>query len=124
MNIGTEYSALVSAIQKDWKNENTILAKAALQIIRHFEFMERNKKVKTVQTSTLSVNLGPKKSCTNPECMEKNLTTYYSDCCWIRNPKLKAKYAFAGLRKIFMEALQRKTLLPKWNQLPKKTVEN
>ena len=44
MNIGADYSALVSAIQKDWKNETTNLAEAVLQIIRHFEFMEGNKK--------------------------------------------------------------------------------
>lgn len=35
---------LVSAIQKDWKDENTNLAETILQIIRHFEFMERNEK--------------------------------------------------------------------------------
>lgn len=44
MNIGTEYSALVSAIQKDWKDETTFLAEAVLQIIRHFEFMKGNEK--------------------------------------------------------------------------------
>ena len=40
INIGPEYSGLVSAIQKDWKDETTNLAEAILQIIRHFEFME------------------------------------------------------------------------------------
>ncbi len=48
INIGTEYSALVSAIAKDWKNDNTNLAEAILQIIRHFEFMERNKMAKAM----------------------------------------------------------------------------
>lgn len=36
MNIRVKYSALVSIIQKDWKDENINLAEAILQIIRHF----------------------------------------------------------------------------------------
>ena len=67
INIGTEYSALVSAIQKNWKDENTNLAEAVLQIIRHFEFMEGNEKAKVMQTSTPSIHCAPKESCTNPE---------------------------------------------------------
>lgn len=35
MNIGTEYSALVSTIQTNWKDETTNLAETVLQIIRH-----------------------------------------------------------------------------------------
>lgn len=45
MNIRVDYSALISAIQKDWKDETTNLAKAVLQIIRYFEFMKENEKV-------------------------------------------------------------------------------
>ena len=67
MNIRTEYSAIVSAIQKDWKDENINLAEAVLQIIRHFEFMEGNEKAKAMQTSTPSIYYAPKRSCTNPE---------------------------------------------------------
>lgn len=41
MNIGSEYSTLVSAIQKEWKDaETTNLSEIVLQIIRHFEFMK------------------------------------------------------------------------------------
>ncbi len=67
INIGTEYSALVSAIQKNWKDENTNLAEAVLQIIRHYEFMEGNEKAKVMQTSTPSIQSAPKESRTNPE---------------------------------------------------------
>ena len=52
INIEVEYLRLVSSIQKNWKDENTNLAKAALQIIRHFKSMEGNKKAKMMQTST------------------------------------------------------------------------
>ncbi len=93
MNIGVEYLALVSSIQKDWKDENTNLAEAILQIIRHFEFMEGNEKAKVMQTSAPSIHHAPKGSCTNKECVEKGLTTHYTDRCWIKNPKLRAKYA-------------------------------
>ncbi|MCJ1348960.1 hypothetical protein MMC31_007193, partial [Peltigera leucophlebia] len=41
MNIGSEYSALVSAILKGWKTaETTNLPETILQITRHFEFMK------------------------------------------------------------------------------------
>lgn len=37
MNIGSEYSILISAIQKKWKDATTInLTKTNLQIFRHF----------------------------------------------------------------------------------------
>ncbi len=84
INIGTNYSALVSAIQKDWKNETTNLAEAVLQIIRHFEFMEGNKKTHNVMqtsSSNLLTNRALKDSCTNLECVEKGLTTHYTNCC-------------------------------------------
>ena len=99
MNIGTDYSALVSAIQKDWKDKITNLAEAVLQIIRHFEFIEGNKKAQNVmQTSTGSIHRAPKDSFTNPECVEKYLTTHYIDRCWMTNPELRAKYVFGQIR--------------------------
>ena len=98
MNIGTEYSALVSAIQKNRKDENTNLAEAVLQIIRHFEFMEGNEKAKVMQTSTPSIHRAAKGSCTNPECVTKSLTTHYTDCCWIKNLELQVKYALGRIR--------------------------
>lgn len=79
MNIGVEYSVLVSSIQKDWKDENINLSKAVLQIIKHFEFMERNVKAKIMQTSAPSIDLAPKGSYTNKKCVEKELTTYYTN---------------------------------------------
>lgn len=48
MNIGTKYSALVLAIQKNWKDEITNLAETELQIIKHFELIEENEKNKVV----------------------------------------------------------------------------
>ena len=98
MNIGTEYLALVSAIQKDWKDEKTNLEEAVLQIIKHFEFIEGNEKAKVMQTSTPSIHRAPKRSCTNSECVTKSLTTHYTDRCWIKNPEPRAKYALGRIR--------------------------
>ncbi len=86
MNIGTKYSALVSAIQKDWKDETTNLMEIVLQIIRHFEFMEENEKSNKVdlQTSAGSLRLSPaapKESCKNKKCIDKGLTIHYTDRC-------------------------------------------
>ncbi len=98
MNIRVEYSALVPSIQKDWKDENTNLAEAVLQIIRHFEFMEGNEKAKVMQTSAPSIHHVPKGPCTNKECVEKGLITHYTDRYLIKNPKLQAKYALGRMR--------------------------
>ena len=79
MNIGIEYLALVSSIQKDSKDKNTNLAEIILQIIRYFEFMKRNKKAKVMQTSAPSIYHAPKRYCTNKKCVEKSLVTHYTN---------------------------------------------
>lgn len=91
MNIGIKYSAFVLAIQKNWKVEITNLAETMLQIIRYFEFIERNEKNKVVlQISTPRPPLSaPKKLYKNPEYIEKGLTTHYINCCWVKHPKLR-----------------------------------
>ncbi len=98
MNIGMKYSALVSAIQKDRKDENTNLAEAILQIIRHLELMEKNKKAKIMQTSTPSIHFASKRSCTNPECVKNGFTTNDTVRCWIKNLELRAKYFLSRIR--------------------------
>ncbi len=81
MNIGTEYLALVSAIQKDWKDKNANLPEEVQQIIKQFQFMEGNEKAKVMHTYTLSIYRASKRSCTNPECEKKSLTIHYTDRC-------------------------------------------
>ncbi len=105
MNIGPEYSGLVSAIQKDWKDETTNLAEAIVQIIRHFKFMEGTEKYKSVlqmsQTSAPTSRptpAAPKRSCKNPEYIKKGLTTHYTDRCWIKHPELRQKYALGRMQ--------------------------
>lgn len=79
MNIGVEYSALVLAIQKDWKDDNTNLAEIILQIIKYSKFIERNKKAKVIQTTISLIYQAPKRSCTNKKYIKRGLMTYYTD---------------------------------------------
>ena len=51
-----------------------------------------------MQTSTPSIHRAPKGLCTNLECVEKGLTTHYTDCCWIKHPELQVKYFLARMR--------------------------
>lgn len=107
INIGSEYSALVSSIQKELKTaETTNLPETILQITRHFEFMKGTTKdnilrvttpTGTQRTSTLAGGV-PTGSRTKPECIEKGLKTHYTDKCWIKNPELRKKYALGRMR--------------------------
>lgn len=70
MNIGTKYWALISPIQKDWKDEITNLMEIVLQIIKHFEFIEENEKsnkfvLQILAGSSRPSPTTPKKSCKN-----------------------------------------------------------
>ncbi len=103
MNIGTKYSALVSAIQKDWKDKTTNLTEIMLQIIRHFEFIKGNEKSNKIvlQISARSSRpspITPKGSCKNQKYISKGFTTYYTNCCWIKHPKLRQKYTLNWMR--------------------------
>lgn len=86
MNIGTAHSTIVSAIQKNWKDKTTNMAKRILQITTYIEFKKGNEKaynIIQIFRSTFLANRAPKGSITNPKCTEKKLRTYYTDYCWI-----------------------------------------
>lgn len=104
INIRPKYSGLVFAIQKDWKDKTINLAEVILQIIRQFEFIEGIKKYKSsLQTSQ---NFAPLSRSTptaltgsykHSKYIEKDLTTYYTNCYWIKYPELRRKYAFGHM---------------------------
>lgn len=98
INIGVEYLALVSSIQKNWKDKNRNLTEVVLQIIRYFKFMKGNKKIKVMQTSALLIHRAPKRSCKNKKYVKKDLTIHYTDQYLIKNPELQAKYALCQIR--------------------------
>lgn len=69
--------ALVSAIQKDWKDDNTNLVEIVLQIIKYFEFIQGNKNTqKVIQTSDPLIHQVLKGSSTNLKYVKKGLTTH------------------------------------------------
>lgn len=97
-NLGSEYSALVSAIQTEWKEENTNLSDTIFRVIRYEKFIKQTAagedKSQEAKTLLIGVHRAPKGTCTTPECVERGLTTHYNNRCWVKNPKLRAKYAF------------------------------
>lgn len=96
-NLGSKYSAFVSAIQTEWKEENTNLSDTILRVIRYEKFIKETTVGgdKSQETKALSTGIhrAPKGTCTTPECVERGLTTHYNDRCWVKNPELRAKYA-------------------------------
>ncbi len=67
--------------------------------------MEDTKKYKSVlqilQTSAPSSRPTPAASkglYKNPECIEKGLTIHYTDCCWIKHPELRQRYALGCMQ--------------------------
>ncbi len=96
MNISEEYTSLISTIETGWTDATTNLSNTVLQIIRHSEIMKGHAKEKVLLTS--GIHRAPKGSCTNPECVEKGLTTHYTDRCWIKHPELRAKYTLRQMK--------------------------
>ena len=95
MNIGEEYSSLVSAIETAWTDKTTNLSDTILRIIRHSEIMKGNAKDRVLVTG---IHRAPKGTCTNQECIDKGLTTHYTDRCWVKHPELRAKYTLRQMR--------------------------
>ena len=84
-NLGSEYSALVSAIQTEWKEENTNLSDTILRVIRYKKFIKQTAaaedKSQEAKALLTGVHRAPKETCTTPECVERGLTIYYIDWC-------------------------------------------
>lgn len=101
-NLGSEYSALVSAIQTEWKEENTNLSDTILRVIRYEKFIKETTvggdKSQDTKALATGIHRAPKGTCTTPECVERGLTTHYNDRCWVKNPELRAKYALRQMR--------------------------
>ncbi len=99
-HLDKDYSALVSAIETEWKEETTNFSETILRIIRHAEINKENAQdvagnTKILPTVTLEL---PRRTCTTPKCVEKVVTTHYNDWCWIKNPELRAKYSLRQMK--------------------------
>lgn len=99
-HLGKDYSALLSVIETEWKEETTNLSDTILRVIRHAEINKGNAQDVAGNTKVLATvtQRAPKGTCTTPECVEKGVTTHYNDRCWIKNPELRAEYSLRQMK--------------------------
>ena len=98
-HLGRDYAALVSAIETNWKDETTDLANTILRVIRHAEINKGNDKDNAdVKVLAANIHRAPKSTCTTKECVERGVTTHYTDRCWVLHPELRAKYSLRQMR--------------------------
>ena len=98
--LGKDYSALVLAIETKWREETTNLSDTILRVIRHAEINKGNAQdvVENTKVLATATHRAPKGTCTTPECIERGVTTHYSDRCWIKDPGLRAKYSLRQMK--------------------------
>ena len=101
-HLGKDYLALVSAIETVWEDGNTNLSDIIFRVTRHAEINRGNAEdnADTPNTKVLAANIqrAPKGTCTTKECVERGVTTHYTDRCWILHPELRAKYSLRQMR--------------------------
>lgn len=79
-HLGKDYAALVLAIKTAWKDETTNLANTIIQVIRHTKINKGNNKDSTdVKVLAASIYQAPKEICTTKECVERGITTHYTN---------------------------------------------
>lgn len=83
-HLGKNYSAFVSAIEIVWKDKRTNLDDIILKVICHVEINKKNEEnsadISNVKVLAANIYKAPKKTYTTKECMERGITTYYTDC--------------------------------------------
>ncbi len=103
-HLGKDYSALVTTIETEWKEETTSLSDTVLRVVRHAEINKGNERdmVSSASVNALAVGAqrerAPRGTCTNQECIDRGSTAHYNDRCWIRHPELRAKYALKHMK--------------------------
>lgn len=110
MNTGSEYTGIVSTIESGWKNGETNLENTILRLVKFEAIRKRNAKaseepVKAIVllSSSNPPNPGslraPKGTCTNQECIEKGITSHFTDHCFLKHPELRTRTKYT-LRQI------------------------
>ena len=97
--LGRDYAALVSAIETNWKNKTSDQTDTILWVIRHAEINKSNNK-DNVDVKVLAINIhqAPKRTCIIKEYVEREVTTNYTDRCWVLHPELCAKYSLRQIQ--------------------------
>ena len=100
MNMGAEYAGIVSTIESEWKNGTANLKSTILRLIK-FEAIWKGSSKVTEESNKATVLLfssnspkprslrAPKDTCTNPECIEKGITTHFTKHCFLKHPELR-----------------------------------
>ena len=100
-NLGSEYSVLVSAIQTEWREQNTNLANTIFRAIWYEQFIKetvRDKKNLEAKVLSTGVYRAPKGTWTTPECVERGLTSQYNDRYRVKTPESPAKYTLREMK--------------------------
>lgn len=98
-HLGRDYVALVSAIETNWKEETTDLADTILRVIKQAEINKGNDKDNAdVKVLAANIHRAPKRTCTTKECVERGVTTHYTNRCWVLHPELHAKYSLRQMQ--------------------------
>ena len=98
-HLGRDYAALISAIKTNWKDETTDLANTILRVIRYAEISKGNNK-NNVNIKVLAANIhrALKRTCTIKEYVKREITTHYTDQCWVLHLELRAKYSLRQMQ--------------------------
>ena len=101
LNMGNEYAGIVSTIESEWKNGTTDPESTILRLVKYEAIRKGNEATGTEQSAKTTILLSstkpakpeslraPKGSCTNPECVAKNVTSHYTDHCFLKHPELR-----------------------------------
>lgn len=106
--MGDEYTDVVSVMKLEWEEGETDLASSILRLIRFSNIKKENAKTanKFASSSVLLTespskpgsHRAPSGTCTNQQCIDKGVTTHYTERCFLRYPELRAKYPLRGMR--------------------------
>lgn len=101
LNISNEYAGIVLTIESEWKNGTTDLESTILRLVKYEAIRKGNEAAGTEQSAKTTVLLSsskppkseslraPKGTCTNPQCVQKGVTSHYTDHCFLKNPELR-----------------------------------
>lgn len=110
-NMGNEYAGIVSTIESKWKNEITDLESTIFHFVK-YEAIWKGNEVASIEQSAKTIILlsstkptkpeslrAPKRSCTNPECVAKNVTSHYTNHCFLKHSELHwPRYSLQQMR--------------------------
>lgn len=117
-NMGPEYAGIASTIETEWKTGSTDLEGTILRLIKFEDIRRGDSKTKELPTILASSNpsslRAPKRTCTNPDCVKKGITSHYIENCYLKYPELRprAKYSLRQMPPWLRAVLPARYYLP------------